>query len=103
MISLQSLDDGTNAKSSDNVDRSLTSGNEDDDVNHYNGLTRLLGVDLGMVIPFGDYQSFFSMAPMIGLHLDWDAIPPFRFILSTQRASSSPKDSARPAVFAAPI
>jgi hypothetical protein len=74
--------------------RYLASGNKDEDVAHYHGLARRLGVDIGMMVPQGDFQKEFGMAPAVGLHFMWEAIPPFSFVVSTNRASSNHKNGA---------
>jgi hypothetical protein len=66
----------------------LSSGNTDEDLNHYQGLTRRFGAELGMFIPFGDFENMFDPAPMVGIHAEWAAIQPLVFTLSMQRASA---------------
>lgn len=80
--------------SRDSVARYLATGNTDDDLSHFHSLGRRLGVDLGMMIPFNDFSREFAYAPLIGLHLTWDAIPPFGLIVSMQRTSGPHKNGA---------
>jgi hypothetical protein len=90
--SLESLDDKKNDP--EGPARYLASGDEEDDITHYHNLSRRLGIDVGVLVPFGDFQKGFASAAMIGLHLSWEAIPPFGFVVSMDRASAPQKDSA---------
>jgi len=74
--------------------RKLASGNNAEDLDHYSKLERRLGVDVGLMVPFGDFQKSFSNATMVGLHFTWEAIAPFALRVSTQRASSYHKSGA---------
>lgn len=88
---------GTNAngqKTDVSVSRRLASGNNAEDLDHYSKLERRLGVDVGLMVPFGDFQKSFSNATMVGLHFTWEAIAPFALRVSTQRASSYHKSGA---------
>lgn len=72
--------------------RYLASDNKEADLDHYKKTERRFGVDLGMMIPMGDFQKDFSTAPLIGLHFIWGAIEPFDFCVSTYRAAASHKN-----------
>jgi len=72
--------------------RFLASESPEDDLTHYHAITRRLGIDLGMMMPFGDYQREFSPAPLIGIHLSWDAIPPLTLNVAMKRASAPQKN-----------
>lgn len=72
--------------------RYLASESKEADLEHYKKTERRFGVDLGMVVPFGDFQKDFSTAPLLGLHFIWGAIEPFNFSVSTYRASVSNKN-----------
>ena len=74
------------------VNQYLATGDADGDLKHYQSLHRHMGVDLGMMVPFGDFQSQFSTSPLIGMHLSWEAIPPVNFLVSFLRSSSGQKD-----------
>jgi hypothetical protein len=74
--------------------RKLASTDPVDDLEHYSKLERRLGVDLGVMVPFGDFQKEFSNAAMIGLHFTWQAIAPFALRVSTNRASAYHKSGA---------
>ncbi|MBI4405616.1 MAG: hypothetical protein HY537_15755 [Deltaproteobacteria bacterium] len=76
-----------------NPTRNLASGDIEEDINHYHQLTRRLGVDIGMMLPFGDFSSDFTSCPMLGIHFTWEAIPPFGFTVGMTRASSPQKDN----------
>ena len=76
------------------VRRYLASGNKEEDLAYYKNLDRKLGIDLGMMMPFGDFQKDFPSAPLIGLHFNWEAISPFSFSVSTLRASTAHKTGA---------
>lgn len=71
--------------------RKLASGDPVADLDHYKNLSRRLGVDIGLFMPFGDFANVAEMTPMMGLHFVWEAIPPFSFTVSYRRASSSNK------------
>lgn len=71
--------------------RRLASGDPQADLDHYRNLTRRLGVDLGLFIPFGDFANVAEMTPMLGLHFVWEAIAPFSFTVSYRRASATNK------------
>lgn len=75
-------------------ERFLASGNKEEDLAHYRDLDRRLGVDIGMMMPFGDFQKDFSSAPLIGLHFTWEAIAPLCFSVRTLRSSTSHKNGA---------
>lgn len=77
-----------------NSSRKLASADPVDDLEHYSKQERRLGVDLGVMVPFGDFQKEFSNAAMIGLHFTWQAIPPFALRVSTNRASAYHKSGA---------
>lgn len=74
--------------------RKLASGNNAEDLSYYSKLERRLGVDIGVMTPFGDFQKEFGNAAMIGLHFTWEAIAPFALRVSTNRASSYQKTGA---------
>lgn len=74
--------------------RKLASGNNAEDLTYYTKLERRLGVDVGVMSPFGDFQKEFGNAAMIGLHFTWEAIAPFALRVSTNRASSYHKTGA---------
>lgn len=75
--------------------RKLASGSSPaEDLQHYLNLQRRLGVNLGMMVPMGDFQSSFSPAAMVGLHFTWEAMAPFSLRVSTNRSSSYHKDGA---------
>lgn len=74
--------------------RYLASSTKEEDIAHYQGLDRRLGVDIGMFIPMGDFQAEFQSAPLIGLHFIWEAIAPWAFTISTHRASTTSKQGA---------
>lgn len=78
--------------SSDGAARYLASGDKEEDLQHYKTLDRKLGVDLGILIPQGDFQKEFEMAPAIGLHFLWQAIEPWAFSVSTMRSSTNHKN-----------
>lgn len=95
-VSLEILDDGQKDRSSEQdetIDRTLTSGNVDDDIEHYHGLTRRMGVDLGMVMPFGDFRNEFGSSALIGIHLTWEATEPFSFLFGMMRSAAGQKDN----------
>ncbi len=84
-----------NAQHNDNkATRRLASGNNAEDLEHYSKLERRLGVDIGLMVPFNDFQKDFSNATMLGLHFTWEAIAPFALRVSTHRASSYHKSGA---------
>ncbi len=72
-------------------ERRLAAGDVDEDMNHYKGLSRRLGIDLGMFIPMGDFQSAYSSAPAIGVHFAWEAIAPFAFTMGMLHVSAPTK------------
>lgn len=74
------------------VNRKLASGDNAADLQYYKELDRKLGVNLGMMMPFGDFQADFSTAPALGIHYTWEAMAPFSFSLSTLRASCHHKN-----------
>ena len=74
--------------------RRLASGNNSEDLNFYTKLERRLGIDIGVMSPFGDFQKSFTNAAMIGLHFTWEAIAPFALRVSTNRASAYHKNGA---------
>ncbi len=76
------------------VKRSLTSGNKEEDLAHFKTVDRRLGADLGMMLPFGDFQKDFSTAPLLGLHFVYEAIPPLAFSVRTMRSSATHKSGA---------
>jgi hypothetical protein len=84
----------------DTNSRLLTSGDAEEDLTHFHTISRRMGVDIGMLVPFGDFQKDFGMAPLIGLHLSWEASPPFSFILGFMRSASAQKDIANSAKLA---
>jgi hypothetical protein len=72
----------------------FTSGNTEEDLKHYERLSRRFGVDVGMFIPFGDFENTFDPAPMMGIHAEWAAINPLVFTMSMQRASAPHSNNA---------
>lgn len=82
-----------NAIPEERYSRQLASGDNEEDIAHFHNLTRRLGVDLGLMVPFGDFQKDFNLAPMIGLHFQWEAIPPWSFVVSMNRGSSTYKSN----------
>lgn len=84
----------------DSNNRLLTSGDAEEDLSHFHSISRRMGVDIGMLVPFGDFAKDFGMAPLIGLHLSWEASPPFSFILGFMRSASAQKDVASTAKLA---
>lgn len=74
-------------------DMILSSGDNDDDVDHYHTVGRRMGVDLGMMIPFNDYANDFTYAPMIGFHMQWEAIAPLSVLVEMRRSSSPHKNT----------
>jgi hypothetical protein len=74
--------------------RKLASGNISDDLDHYYKMDKRLGVDIGVMNPFGDFQKEFTAGTMIGLHFAWESIAPFALIVDTQRASAFQRNGA---------
>lgn len=74
--------------------RFLANSTKEEDLAHYQSLDRRLGVDIGMFIPMGDFQSEFQSAPLIGIHFIWEAIAPWALAISTHRASTTHKSGA---------
>jgi len=74
------------------VSRQLSSENKEEDLAHYHHLSRRVGVDVGMFIPMGAFQTTFESAPMFGLHFTWEAIEPFGLSFAMKRASAAHKD-----------
>jgi hypothetical protein len=92
---LESLDDPTPAPNQKNTAKNrrvLATGDDDADVSHFQNQATQMGVDLGVMIPFGDYQKLFTTAPMLGLHMIWQAVEPFGLTVSMER-SSMPNNS----------
>lgn len=74
--------------------RMLATGDTEDDLNYFHSQSRRMGVDIGAMVPFGDYQNDFGISPMMGVHLSWAAIPPFAFTIGWMRASAAQKTLA---------
>ncbi len=74
------------------LSRQLSSGVSEDDINHYKELSRRMGVDIGIWVPYGDFAKEFASAPMIGIHFTWEAIKPLNFTVATYHASA-PRNS----------
>lgn len=72
-------------------DQILSSGDNEEDMDHYHAVTRRMGIDLGMMIPFGDYAKDFTYSPMIGFHMTWEAIQPVHVLVEMRRSSSPQK------------
>lgn len=72
--------------------RNLATADTAADLQYYKDLDRRLGVNLGMMLPMGDFQSDFSSAAALGINYTWAAMPPFSFSLSTLRASCHHKN-----------
>lgn len=70
------------------LSRQLSSGSSEDDISHYKGLSRRMGIDTAIWIPYGDFAKEFSAAPMIGIHFTWEAIRPLNLVVSTYHASA---------------
>lgn len=70
------------------LSRSLSSGDPGDDITHYKSLSRRLGVDAGIMVPYGDFAKEFASAPVIGIHFTWEAIRPLNLVVSTYHASA---------------
>ena len=70
------------------LSRSLSSGDSESDINHYKSLSRRLGVDAGIMMPYGDFAKEFASAPVIGIHFTWEAIRPLNLVVSTYHASA---------------
>jgi len=71
-----------------------STASEESDIEHYKKLQRRLGVDIGLMVPMGDFSGSFGSTSLIGLHFTWEAISPFALRVSTHRASGYHKDGA---------
>lgn len=74
-------------------DQILSTGDNEEDVEHYHAVGRRMGVDVGMMIPLGDFANDFTYAPMIGFHMAWEAIAPLNVMVEMRRASSPQKNN----------
>lgn len=68
--------------------RVLATGDDDADITHFTNQATQMGVDVGVMIPFGDYQKLFTTAPMLGVHMLWQAVEPFGLTVSMERSSA---------------
>ena len=71
-----------------------STASEESDIEHYKKLQRRLGVDIGLMVPMGDFSNSFGSTSLIGLHFTWEAISPFALRVSTHRASGYHKNGA---------
>lgn len=92
--SLQAQNAPDEAKMEPNKRKLASGSSPTEDLQHYLNLQRRLGVNLGMMVPMGDFQASFSPAAMVGLHFTWEAMAPFALRVSTNRSSSYHKDGA---------
>ncbi|MCB0417829.1 MAG: hypothetical protein H6617_11760 [Bdellovibrionaceae bacterium] len=87
---LSDFKNGANHKA-ETAHRSLASGDAEADIEHYLGMKRRFGVDLGGWLPFGDFNNVGTLSPMLGVHFTWEAIAPLGFTLSYRHATSDNK------------
>lgn len=88
---LESLEGDRNSESSEATNHFLSSGDREEDIQHYHSIKHRMGVDFGLMYPFGDFQNEFAMAPNLGVHFIWEAISPFSFTFAYQRSSAAQK------------